>query len=73
VLGYILDQDMSNLVEVQKGLKAAKPARAFMTLGRYQECNIQHFHNVYAQALGLPEAERLRQPCGAGATAPAER
>jgi phenylpropionate dioxygenase-like ring-hydroxylating dioxygenase large terminal subunit len=54
VVGYILDQDMSNLVEIQKGLKAAKPGRAFMTLARYQESNIQHFHNVYNRALGVP-------------------
>ncbi|MQP68610.1 Rieske 2Fe-2S domain-containing protein [Niveispirillum sp. SYP-B3756] len=53
VVGYILDQDMSNLVEIQKGLKAAKPGKDFMTLARYQESNIQHFHNVYNRLLGL--------------------
>lgn len=53
VVGHILNQDMSNLVEIQKGLKAAKPEKAFMTLARYQESNIRHFHNVYGKLLGL--------------------
>jgi phenylpropionate dioxygenase-like ring-hydroxylating dioxygenase large terminal subunit len=53
VAGYIVDQDISNLVEVQRGVKAAPEHRAFMTLGRYQEKNIQHFHHVYNALLGL--------------------
>jgi hypothetical protein len=59
VLGYIMDQDISNLVEIQKGFKAAKPERAFLTLARYQESNIQHFHEVYNQALGLAAVKPL--------------
>lgn len=53
VVGHILHQDMSNLVEIQKGMKAAPKAKAFLTLARYQESNIQHFHNVYRKLLGL--------------------
>lgn len=53
VIGHILHQDMANLVEIQKGMKAAPREKAFLTLARYQESNIQHFHNVYRKALGL--------------------
>jgi phenylpropionate dioxygenase-like ring-hydroxylating dioxygenase large terminal subunit len=51
--GLIIDQDVANLVEIQKGLKAAKPGTDFMTLARYEESNIQHFHRAYNQLLGL--------------------
>lgn len=53
VVGHILHQDMANLVEIQKGMKAAPKDKAFLTLARYQESNIQHFHNVYRKALHL--------------------
>jgi hypothetical protein len=53
VIGHILHQDMSNLVEIQKGMKAAPREKAFLTLARYQGSNIQHFHNVYRKLLGL--------------------
>ena len=39
VIGTILDQDMDNPIEIQKGVKAAKPDRAFMRLGHYIRCN----------------------------------
>ena len=43
-LGPVLDQDISNLLLLQKGLKAsAKPG---ITLGNYQESRIRHFHQV---------------------------
>lgn len=51
--GKIIDQDISNLIGVQKGLKAAKPGMEFATLARYQESHIQHFHRVYNKLLGL--------------------
>ena len=56
-LGYIVDQDVENLVAIQRGFKAAAPDRAYLTLGSYQENAIQHFHDVYAKALGLSEGE----------------
>ena len=53
LLSVIFDQDMSNLPRVQLGLKAAVADRAFVTLGRYQEQRIAHFHEVLEQVLGL--------------------
>jgi len=53
VVGHFLHQDMANLVEIQKGMKAAPSEKAFLRLARYQESNIQHFHNVYRRALHL--------------------
>lgn len=49
----IFDQDMSNIPRVQAGLKAAFHAGRSMTLGRYQEQRIQHFHEVLDRTLGL--------------------
>ncbi|MBD2527703.1 aromatic ring-hydroxylating dioxygenase subunit alpha [Nostoc sp. FACHB-133] len=44
-LGEVFDQDTSNLRRVQKGLKTSvKPG---ITLGRYQESRIRHFHQVW--------------------------
>ena len=53
VTGYIVDQDMANVAEIQKGMKAAKKSRAFLSLGRYQEQNIQHFHVTYNKLMGI--------------------
>lgn len=50
-LGSVLDQDISNLHLIQKGLKAsAKPG---ITLGNYQESRIRHFHEVLAEYLAI--------------------
>ncbi|NES64799.1 MAG: aromatic ring-hydroxylating dioxygenase subunit alpha [Okeania sp. SIO2D1] len=47
--GPVLDQDASNLLLLQKGLKAsAKPG---ITLGNYQESRIRHFHQVLDEYL----------------------
>jgi len=51
--GKIIDQDIFNLLAVQKGMKAARPGMEFATLARYQESNIQHFHRVYNKTLGI--------------------
>ncbi|MDF5731119.1 MAG: SRPBCC family protein [Rhizonema sp. PD38] len=48
-LGSILDQDSSNLRRVQRGLKAS--ARSGVTLSRYQESRIRHFHLVLERQL----------------------
>ena len=53
VIGNILDQDISSLVEIQKGLHAAKPGKEYVTLARDQESNIQHFHRVYTKVMAL--------------------
>jgi phenylpropionate dioxygenase-like ring-hydroxylating dioxygenase large terminal subunit len=46
-LGMIFDQDMSNLPLVQRGLRAADPARAYAHLGVFQESLIQHWHELF--------------------------
>jgi phenylpropionate dioxygenase-like ring-hydroxylating dioxygenase large terminal subunit len=51
--GKLVDQDISNLVAIQKGLKSAAKKNRYMTLAQYQESNIQHFHRVYNKLLGL--------------------
>lgn len=43
-LGGVLDQDTTNMAEIQKGLNATfKPG---VTLSRYQESRIRHFHQT---------------------------
>lgn len=44
-LGEVFDQDTSNLRRIQQGLKAF--AKSGITLGRYQESRIRHFHQVW--------------------------
>ena len=56
MLGGVFAQDFSNLPNVQKGLKARAVADTHVELGRYQECRIQHFHDVLDQKLGLAQA-----------------
>lgn len=51
-LGYIFDQDMSNLEAVQAGIKAAPDRLAVANLARVQENPIRHFHEVYAERIG---------------------
>ncbi|PVX75682.1 aromatic ring-hydroxylating oxygenase subunit alpha [Paraburkholderia unamae] len=46
LISHIFEQDMSNLPNIQLGLRAASDARAFATLGQYQECRISHFHET---------------------------
>lgn len=53
LLTRIFDQDMSNVPEQQKGITAADPKLAYATFGRYQECRIQHFHQILEQTLGI--------------------
>ncbi len=45
-LGYVFDQDMSNLPRVQLGSTAANPAHPRSRLGVYQEAIIQHWNAV---------------------------
>ena len=44
VLGSILDQDMSNLPQVQLGMKNSKSG--VVQLGNYQEVRVRHFHQT---------------------------
>ncbi len=50
---HIFDQDLSNLGNIQLGLRPAHSAHSKNTLGRYQEQRIQHFHNLLSKTLGL--------------------
>ena len=49
----LVDQDLENLAAVQKGLKAAPPSAAYMTLSDYHESMIRRFHEIYDKALGI--------------------
>lgn len=48
-LGEIFDQDTLNMARVQRGLKAS--AKAGITLSRYLESRIRHFHQVLDRQL----------------------
>jgi len=50
-LARVFDQDDHNIVRVQKGLRASR--RRVVTLARYQETKIRHFHLLYEQWLGI--------------------
>jgi phenylpropionate dioxygenase-like ring-hydroxylating dioxygenase large terminal subunit len=43
-LGALLDQDLFNLIEVQRGLRASRTRQ--VTFARYQESRIRHFHHT---------------------------
>lgn len=53
LLSIIFDQDMSNLPRIQTGVKAANDQRAVLTLGKYQEQRIRHFHEVLDATLSI--------------------
>jgi phenylpropionate dioxygenase-like ring-hydroxylating dioxygenase large terminal subunit len=52
-IGYIADQDVANMPQVQKGMRAARPDKATPILGMYQEKQITHFHEKLDKLLGL--------------------
>lgn len=49
----LVDQDLTNLAAVQRGLRAAPASTAYMTLSDYHESMIRRFHEIYDAALGL--------------------
>lgn len=51
LLSHIFDQDMSNVPIVQLGMHSAAESHSRATLGRYQECRIQYFHNLLEEIL----------------------
>ncbi len=55
VVGLIMDEDMDNMAQVQKGLKAARADSAHAVLGVYQEDRVRHFHELYARKMGLEQ------------------
>lgn len=52
-VGYIMDEDMANMEEVHRGMKATDPAVARPILAREQEIRIYHFHEAYMKAMGI--------------------
>jgi phenylpropionate dioxygenase-like ring-hydroxylating dioxygenase large terminal subunit len=53
-MGPLLDDDVSNLLAMQKGLKGA--VRSGLVLGDYQESRIRHFHALLDECLGTNAA-----------------
>jgi phenylpropionate dioxygenase-like ring-hydroxylating dioxygenase large terminal subunit len=45
-LGYVLDQDQSNVARVQNGLRAAINVKPGITLAHYQESRIRHYNRT---------------------------
>ena len=43
-IGYIFDQDMSNIPEVEKGIRTSK--RGKLTYANYQESRLRHWHRT---------------------------
>jgi nitrite reductase/ring-hydroxylating ferredoxin subunit len=52
-LGHLVDQDMSNMVAVQKGFKAAALGENFLTLAPRAEAQIGHFYEIYDEIMGF--------------------
>jgi len=56
LIAHIFQQDMSNVPNVQRGMKAAASGFRTATLGHYQESRISHFHATLERYLGLQDA-----------------
>jgi hypothetical protein len=52
-VGFIMDEDMENMEQVHRGMKAADPAVARPILATEQEIRIRHFHEAYMKAMGI--------------------
>ncbi len=50
-LGFVFDQDMSNMPLIQKGVRSADPTAHHSRLGRYQEILIQHWNQRFDRYL----------------------
>jgi hypothetical protein len=57
-LGYVFDQDMSNLPLVQRGLHAADPKQFHTRLGAYQEIIIQQWHATIDEHIARHHASK---------------
>ena len=49
LLGPVFDQDIDNMVSVQRGMKATQ--KSGLTLGQYQESRIRQFHQTLTSYL----------------------
>ena len=54
-VGYIMDEDMENMEEVHKGMKATDPLVARPILSTQQEIRVKHFHEAYIRAMGIKD------------------
>ncbi|WP_157219436.1 aromatic ring-hydroxylating oxygenase subunit alpha [Flavisphingomonas formosensis] len=54
-VGYIMDEDMENMEEVHRGMKATDPLVARPILATHQEIRIKHFHEAYIRAMGIKD------------------
>jgi hypothetical protein len=54
-VGYIMDEDMENMEEVHKGMKATDPLVARPILATQQEIRVKHFHEAYIRAMGIKD------------------
>ena len=52
-VGYIMDEDMGNMEEVHRGMKAADPLVAQPILATEQEIRVHHFHEAYIKVMGI--------------------
>ncbi len=51
--GFLMDEDMDNMEEVHRGMKATDPSVARPVLATKQEIRIRHFHEAYMRAMGI--------------------
>lgn len=52
-LTHVFDQDMSNLPNIQRGMRSGNHGSDYQTLGRYMEQRVQYFQNVLGQVVGV--------------------
>jgi phenylpropionate dioxygenase-like ring-hydroxylating dioxygenase large terminal subunit len=51
--GLLLDEDVGNMEEMQKGMRSAHPDNARSVISKVQENRIRHFHEVYAKYMNI--------------------
>lgn len=54
-VGYIMDEDMENMEQVHRGMKATDPLVARPILAAQQEIRVKHFHEAYIRAMGIAD------------------
>ncbi len=50
-IGLIFDQDMSNIPEVEAGMRASK--KKALTYANYQEVRLRHYHNTIDKYIAM--------------------
>ncbi|AEG50870.1 Rieske (2Fe-2S) iron-sulfur domain protein [Sphingobium chlorophenolicum L-1] len=54
-VGRLMDEDMANMEEVHRGMKAADPQVARPLLAIKQEARVRHFQEAYIRAMGIED------------------